>query len=204
MFGSNLVRYFKELQRYVRNFQYELGDGDIYFPKAQASIAGIYTHWITGQEFDIRNDHNLIPDEGLNYILNEMMLSSAAAVPRTWYVMIHSGTGTPSAALNAANYDGTLSEITSGSEGYTEATRVLWVGDAVDTSNTEVTNTATPATFTIITASNLAVNGAAITSISTKGSTAGTLMSAGKFTATRTLANTDEFNLKYKIDFDAV
>ena len=204
MFGSNLVRHFKELQRYVRNFQYELGDGDIYFPKAQASIAGIYTHWITGQEFDIRNDHNLIPDEGLNYILNEMMLSSAAAVPRTWYVMIHSGTGTPSAALNAANYDGTLSEITSGSEGYTEATRVLWVGDAVDTSNTEVTNTATPATFTIITASNLAVNGAAITSISTKGSTAGTLMSAGKFTATRTLANTDEFNLKYKIDFDAV
>ncbi len=117
MFGSNLVRHFKELQRYVRNFQYELGDGDIYFPKAQASIAGIYTHWITGQEFDIRNDHNLIPDEGLNYILNQMMLDASDQVSaRTWYVMIHSGTGTPSAALNAANYDGTLSEITSGSE----------------------------------------------------------------------------------------
>ena len=78
------------------------------------------------------------------------------------------------------------------------------MGDAVDTVNTEVVNDASPAMFTIVTASSLAVNGAGLVSVSTKGSTAGTLISAGKFTATRTLSNTDQFNLKYKVDLDAV
>lgn len=205
MFGSNLKKHLREFQGYVRNHQYEKGEGQLYFPKANVAAAGIYTHWVTGQESDIRNDHNIIPDEGLNYILGQIMLTSAlAAGARTWYIMLHSGTGTPSAALTAANYHATLTEITSGAEGYSEANRVLWVGDAVDTVNTEVTNDASPAAFTIVTASSLAVNGAGMTSLNTKGTTSGTLMSGGKFSATRNLANTDVFNLKYKVDFDAV
>ena len=202
MLGSNLKKHINEFRRYVTNHQYELGEGNIYFPKASASAGGMYTHWVTGNESDIRSDHNILPDEGLNYILNQIMLTSAAAVPRTWYLMLHSGSGTPSAALTAANYHATLTEITSAAEGYSEATRVLWVGDAVDTVNTEVVNDASPGTFTIVTATSLAVNGAGLTSISTKGSTAGTLISAGKFSATRTLSDTDEFNLKYKVDLD--
>ena len=201
MFGSNLKKHFNELQRYVQNNQYEAGEGGIYFPKAQASIGGIYTHNVNGM--DERSDSNIIPDEGLNHILNVVMLGSPVAVV-DWFVMLHSGSGTPTAAITAANYNATVSEITSGSEGYSEGVRVTWVGDAVDTVNTEVTNDATPAAFTIVTASSLAVNGAGLVSISTKGSTSGTLMSAGKFSATRNLADTDVFNLKYKVDFDAV
>jgi len=201
MFGLNLKKHINEFSRYVRNYQYEKGDGFIYFPKASATAGGLYIHNVNGE--DERSDHNIIPDEGLNYILNQIMLTSAAAVPRTWYCMLHSGSGTPSAAITAANYHATVTEITSGAEGYSQATRVLWVGDAVDTANTEVVNLASPAAFTIVTATSLVVNGAGLTSVSTKGATSGTLISAGKFSASRTLANADTFNLKYKVDLDA-
>lgn len=201
MFGSNLLKHLKEFQRYVRNFQYEMGDGGIYFPKALATAGGIYDHDVNGE--DRRIDHNIIPDEGLNHILDVIMLDTLSAAP--WYCMLHSGTGTPVAGTTLANYHSQLVEITSGTDGYTEATRVLWVGDAIDTGNTEVTNTTTPATFTIATTGgNLAVNGAGLCSVSAKGNYVGTLLSAGKFSAERSLADTDVFNLRYKVDLDAV
>lgn len=195
----DLIKHAREFQRYIRNHSYELSSKGIYFPVAGALAAGRYIHTVNGE--DERTDHNIIPDEGLNHILNVIMKSGSQIT--SWFVMLHSGSGTPSAALTAANYDGTLSEITSASEGYSEATRVAWVGDAVDTGNTEVVNDATPAAFTIVTASSLAVNGAGLVSLNTKGGTTGTLISAGKFSATRNLANTDVFNLKYKVDLDA-
>lgn len=201
MLGSNFRKHLKEFQNYVLNHQYEKGDGGILFPKANVTAAGIYTHDVNG--YDERDDHNIIPDEGLNHILNVIMLGIPSPVA-DWYCMLHSGSGTPDADTTLANYHATLSEITSGTEGYSEATRVLWQGDAVDTANTEVTNAAVPATFTIVTAGSLTVNGAGLCDISAKGNYVGTLLSAGKFSATRTLADTDVFNLKYKVDFDAV
>lgn len=202
MIGSNLRKHINEIRRYILNYQYEVADDGIYFPKASASVKGIYTHWVTGYESDIREDTNILPDEGLNHMLG-VSLKSASQIT-TWYLMLHSGTGTPTAALDADNYNATLSEITSASEGYSEAARVTWAGDAVDLANTEVVNDATPAAFTIVTASNLDVNGAGLVSVSGKGLQSGTLLSAGKFSATRTLADTDVFNLKYKVDLDAV
>jgi hypothetical protein len=206
MFGPSLKKHLREFQRYILNHQYEKGDGNIYFPAARATASGIYTHWITGQESDIREDHNILPDEGLNHMLAVALKGPTGLGTQitSWYAMLHSGSGIPTNALTAANYDATLSEITSATEGYSEATRVLWVGDAVDTVNTEVVNAAAPATFTIATATTLNVNGAGLVSVSTKGSTAGTLISAGKFSATRSFAAADEFNLKYKVDLDAV
>lgn len=206
MLSSALRKHIGEFRRYIRNKRFEFTDRGLYFPTAKIGVAGFYTHWITGFESDMRTDHNLVPDEGLNHMLNVVLKgpSGDGTQITSWYLALHSGSGTPTAALTAANYNATLNEITSGSEGYSESTRVAWVGDAVDTVNTEVVNDATPATFTIVTATSLAVNGGALLSDSTKGSGAGTLISAGKFSATRTLSNTDEFNLKYKVDFDAV
>jgi len=201
MLGFNLNKHIREFQRYIRNFQYEVSPRGIYFAKAKALMGGTYTHWVTGYESEMASVHNIIPDEGLNHMLG-VALKSASQIT-SWYLMLHSGSGTPAASLTAANYNSTLTEITSGAEGYSEATRVAWAGDAVDTVNTEVTNDATPAAFTIVTATSLAVNGAGLVSVSTKGSTSGTLISAGKFGSTRTLSNTDVFNLKYKVDLDA-
>jgi len=202
MFGKHL----REFQRYIRNFHYEISPQGIYFAKAHAVVRGAYEHWVTGWESQRVIDHNIVPDQGLTHMLAVALKGPAGIGTQitTWYLMLHSGSGVPAATLTAANYNTTLSEITSGAEGYSEATRIAWVGDAVDTVNTEVVNDASPAMFTIVTASSLAVNGAGLVSVSTKGSTAGTLISAGKFTATRTLSNTDQFNLKYKVDLDAV
>lgn len=206
MFGKDLLKHAREFSGYLRNNKYEKSPEGVYFPQANALARGTYTHWVTGLESEMAFDHNIIPDEGLNHFLNVVLKGPAGDGTQitSWYLMLHSGSGTPSASLTAANYDGTLSEIVSGTEGYTEATRVAWVGDAVDTVNTEVINTTSPATFTIATASSLAVNGAGLVSVSTKGSISGVLLSAGKFGATRTLSDTDEFNLKYKVDLDAV
>jgi hypothetical protein len=161
---------------------------------------------VTGSESDVRDDHNLVPDEGLIHMLNVVLKGPAGAGTQItlWYLMLHSSASTPLASHDADNYNSLLNEITSPTEGYSEATRVLWAGDAVDGGTTEVVNSTTPATFTIVTASALVVNGAGLVSVSTKGSQAGVLLSVGKFTAARNLSDTDEFNLKYKIDFDAV
>lgn len=206
MFGKDFLKHAREFAGYLRNFKYEVSPNGVYFPQANALARGTYTHWVAGFESEMVSDHNIIPDEGLNHFLSVALKgpSGAGTQITTWYLMLHSGSGTPSASLTAANYNATLNEIVSGTEGYSEATRVQWVGDAVDTVNTEVVNGASPATFTIVTASTLAVNGAGLVSASTKGSTAGVLLSAGKFSATRNLSNTDEFKLKYKVDLDAV
>jgi len=89
------------------------------------------------------------------------------------------------------------SEITSSTEGYTEATRPVWVPTAPTTPL--IDNLANKAAFTIATASSLTVNGAAMTSDAAKGAVTGKLISAAKFTAARTLFNTDVFNLAYRV-----
>jgi hypothetical protein len=109
--------------------------------------------------------------------------------------------------LTAATYNATLAEIQASSGnpgGYTQSTRVVWAADAIDTVNTEVVNNATPAAFTVSTTTTLVVNGAALHNKSSKTDYTGVLASAGKFTAARNLADTDVFNLKYKVDLDAV
>jgi hypothetical protein len=205
MFGKDLLKHIREIRRYVANWQYELTPEGILFPKATAIVRGTYEHWVRGYESEVAFDHNLVPDEGLNHFLSVVLKSGTPVT--SWYLGLHSGSGTPTAALTAANYNATLSEIQASSGdpgGYTEGTRVAWVGDAVDTVNTEVVNNASPAAFTVSTTTTLVVNGACLMSKSGKTDYTGVLASAGKFTAARNLANTDVFNLKYKVDFDAV
>lgn len=205
MFGLDLVKHIREFRNYILNGQYEPTEAGILFPKANARVAGGYTHWITGYESEIATDHNIVPDEGLNHFLS-VVLKAGTASPN-WYLALHSGSGTPAASLTAATYNATLSEIQASSGdpgGYTQATRVAWAADAIDTVNTEVVNDTTPAAFTVSTTTTLVVNGAALMDKSGKTDYTGVIASAGKFTATRNLADTDVFNLKYKVDLDAV
>ncbi len=205
MFGLDLVRHIREFRNYIANRQFELTPEGVYFPRASGLVRGVYTHWVTGFESELAEDHNIVPDEGLNHFL-DVVLKAGTANPN-WYLSLHSGSGTPAANLTAATYNATLAEIQASSGdpgGYTEATRVAWAGDAVDTVNTEVVNDTTPAAFTVSTTTTLVVNGAGMMSKSGKTDYTGVLVSAGKFTATRNLADTDVFNLKYKVDLDAV
>jgi hypothetical protein len=202
MLSKDVLKHGREFLRYMRNFQYERTDTGILFPKASAHFSGQYTHWINDDMSTLQSHANMIPDEGLIYLLG---VGVAATTPITsWYMALYSAAYTPTNTLTAANFAGTASEITSASEGYDETNRVLWVPNAIDEVNVEVTNTTVPAAFTISTATTLAVNGAALLSVATKGSTSGDLVSAGRFPATRNLSDTDTFNVKYKVDCDAL
>lgn len=191
-----------ELQKHAGEFtkalaanQYErTGDSrGLYFPKAKAFISGTYVHDVNGR--DERADPNLVPDEGLMYLLT-VGLYNGTKIP-TWYLSLYAANYTPLAGLTAASYPATANEITSGSEGYTEVTRPIWTPSAP--ASNLIDNLANKAAFTIATSGSLTVNGAALVSEATKGAVTGKLASATKFNAARVLYNTDVFNLAYRI-----
>lgn len=194
MFDNDLIKHNGEFGRYLRNHQYEINDtGGVVFVRAAAVAHGGYLHDVNG--LDEQFSPNLLPDEGLIYLLTTG-LNNGTKLP-TWYVSIYGANYTPLAALTAASYPGTASEITSNSEGYSEATRPVWTPTAPTTPL--IDNLANKAVFTIVTASSLTINGAALTSDATKGSVTGKLVSATKFPAARMMYNTDAFNIAYRV-----
>ena len=194
MIDKDLLAHRAELSRYLRNGQYEVTDGGgILFPKASAIAHGVYVHDVNG--LDERMDPNLLVTEGLNHILDAVFHGSTQI--GTWYVSIFSGNVTPQATWTAANYVANATEIWANGESYTEATRPAF--DEAAASAGSITNSASKAAFTIDTASSITVWGAALISSNVKGGTTGTLMSASKFAASRTLYDTDILNIGYTI-----
>jgi hypothetical protein len=194
MLDRDLQKHAREFGGYLRNNQFEVAEnGSVLFPRAAAIAQGGYFHDVNGA--DERFDPNLLPDEGLIYLLSVGLNNGTKLA--TWYLSLYAANYTPLAALTAASYPATASEITSGTEGYTEATRPVWTPTAPTTPL--IDNLASKAAFTIATASSLAVYGAALTSESAKGAVTGKLISATKFAAVRTLYNTDVFNLAYRV-----
>lgn len=194
MFDRDLQKHAGEFGRYLRNNQYEVTDnGGILFARAAAVGNGGYLHDVNG--YDEQFDHNLLPDEGLIYLLSVGLNNGSKLA--TWYLSLYAANYTPLAGLTAASYPATASEITSLSEGYTETTRPVWTATAPTTPL--IDNLANKAAFTIATASSLTVNGAALLSEATKGAVTGKLVSATKFSAARTLYDTDVFNLAYRV-----
>ena len=193
MLDRDLQKHAGEFGRYLRNKKYEVTDGGVLFPKASAIACGGYLHDVNG--LDEQFDPNLLPDEGLVYLLSVGLNNGTKLA--AWYLSIYSGNYTPLAGLTAASYPATAAEITSSSEGYTEATRPVWTPTAPTTPL--IDNLANKAAFTIATASSLTVNGAALLSEATKGAVTGKLISATKFGTARTLYDTDVFNLAYRV-----
>jgi hypothetical protein len=193
----DLQKHAGEFAKALANHKYErTGDArGLYFPTSKTFVSGTYFHNVNGR--DHREDPNLLPDEGLLYMLT-VGLYNGAKVP-TWYLSLYAANYTPLPGLTAASYPATASEITSGTEGYTEATRQIWLPSAPTPSPVAIDNVANQTLFTIATASSLTVNGAALMSEPTKGAITGTLVSATKFNAPRTLYNTDVFNLAYRV-----
>lgn len=193
MSTNDMQKHAGEFRRHLRNGAFEQTPEGILFPRARAMITGAYIHDVNGEDEQI--DPNLITDQGLMYFLSVGLNNGTKLA--TWYLSLYAAAYTPLAALTAASYPATASEITSGTEGYTEAARPTWVCSAP--SGNIIDNVASKAAFTIATASSLTVNGAALTSDATKGAVTGTLVSATKFAAARTLYNTDIFNLAYRV-----
>jgi hypothetical protein len=190
----NFLRHAKEFATAFRRHQYEItDDGAFFFPAQRVFASGVYHHRIRGKT-DWEASRNLLPTEGLNFLLDSFV-ASHAAIPL--YMSLYAGAISPAANWTALSYPATASEIVSSAEGYTESVRQTWVAVAAVTATKD--NYASPAAFTIATASALNVNGASLHTVSTKGGTTGALVSSTRFNAVRTFANTDVFDVKYQL-----
>lgn len=193
MLDHDLQRHAKEFHDALVNNRYEQTDEGVFFPAAKVMARGLYIHDVNGE--DVREDGNLVTDEGLTHLL-AVALGASNKIAQ-WYLALYSGAISPAAGWNAANFAATANEIVSGTEGYSEGTRRLFQPGAA-AANT-IDNTASKAAFTIVTASSLTVHGAALVSDSGKGSTSGVLMSATRFSTPRVLQNTDIYNVGYRV-----
>lgn len=194
----DLLKHSREFATALRNHQYEVSDEGIHFPKQRAIVRGVYTHNVNG--FDERTDDNLVVTEGLTHML-ATELQGGVAVP-TWYFGLFSANVTPVSTWTAANFTANSTELTSNTEGYSQTVRQTFSPAAP--SGGSINNTATKAAFTIATATSISVWGAGLLSSNVKGGTTGVLMSSAKFTAVRTLYNTDVFNLGYTLALTSV
>lgn len=119
--------------------------------------------------------HNLMPTEGLNHMLS-VMLAGGAQVG-TWYLGLFEGNYTPVAGDTAATFPASATETTT----YVEATRVAFTPGAI--AGGAANNSAARAEFT--SNSNKTVYGAFMVSASGKGAASGVLLSAAKFSTTK-------------------
>lgn len=197
MFNLELKKHAREVLANLLGFKYEKTDEGIYFPTMRAMASGMYVHDVNGA--DVRMDPNLVVDQGLTYLLGAGLGNTAKTT--AWYLALFGGAVNPAANWTAANFAQNASEIISSTEGYGEATRPIFVpGDAAANA---IDNVASKASFTIVTAAQLNVTGAGLLSNNIKGSTAGALVSATRFSSARVLSNGDVFNLGYRVQLAA-
>lgn len=139
-----------------------------------------------GRLIDEWEDHNLIVNQGLDHILG-VEFTNVAQITQ-WYLAPYTNNyvpvGTDTAASIAANSGETSA--------YTGSTRVPYVGIE---STQQVTNAASPATFTFNAA--LTLYGAFMISSSAWLATTGILFAAAQFAAPKTAAINDQLLLTY-------
>lgn len=187
----------RDFSKALRGGKYETTEGGILAPGTSIVARGEYVEVLNGVEVGVRG--NMVVDQSFVDILNTYF--GATAKKSGFFVALFSGAVTPTANWTAATFSASASEIVSGTEGYTEATRRPWVPAAATTP--QMDNYAAKAVFTIATAATLNVNGAALLTDSAKGSTAGVLVSAARYANTRQLQNGDNYEVGYRITFSA-
>lgn len=170
----------------------------VILPESKAFVSGVY--WCSVNDKEDSYEENLLPDEGILHLLN--VVYGATAKLTNWYLALYAGAIDPANTWTAANFAANSSEITSLTEGYSSATRPLWVPGVAASGN--IDNYGSRASFTVVTASSIIVNGAGLLSDSTRGGTAGVLASATRFAAQRTLYDTDVFQVGYRVRITSV
>ena len=184
----------KELQRSLDQEQYDITEGGLYFPRQGVIAKGKYYDRINDGEWSCTD--NLVVSEGLTHILSVALGSTAK--PAGYYLALFNGATAPAANWTASNFPSVASEITSTTEGYTNATRPVWTPSVA--SSGSISNMAATASLTIATAATLNVTGAALLTNSTRGGASGVLVSATKYAASRTFQNGDVYQIGYELD----
>lgn len=129
--------------------------------------------------------HNLMPTEGLNYLLGAAFKGAAQA--SNWYIAPYEGNYTPNGSETAA----TVAALTTECTAYDEATRVAFVSGAV--SSGSIDNSASRAEFTIN--ATKTIRGGYLISGAAKGATSGVLASIVRFASPKSLEDGDIFRV---------
>lgn len=135
--------------------------------------------------------HNIIPTEGRNHVLS--IVFNAGGQVTTWFCGIFENNYTPVAGDTMATFPAAAGEVTT----YAEATRPTW-NEAAPSAGV-ITNSASPAVFTMNNGTQKTLFGAFLSSSSVKGGTAGVLVSAAKFAASKAVDNGDLVRLTASI-----
>lgn len=138
-------------------------------------------HFRKGVLIDREVIKNIVPTEGLTYILEAALRGGTAY--SSWYVPLFEGNYTPVGTVTADTFPAAATECTA----YAEATRVAWITAAAAAG--VVTNAASKATFTMN--ATKSIYGLAISSVSTKGATTGVLISVARFAAVKSVVADD-------------
>lgn len=128
---------------------------------------------------------NLIPTEGLNYLLGAGLTGQTAYA--TWYIALFEGNYTPVGTVTAATFPAAATESTA----YTETNRVTWSPGAISAGS--VSNTASKAVFTIN--ATKTIYGIAQSSVNTKSATTGVLVSVARFATAKSVVADDILNV---------
>jgi hypothetical protein len=139
-------------------------------------------HYRQGRLLDHEVVHNLMPTEGLNYLLDTSVRGVAQLT--SWYIGLFEGNYTPVLADTAATFPASATESTAYAEAARQAFTVVAAAGGV------LTNTAAPATFTANASKTW--YGGFISSASAKSATTGKLLSAAQFSTAKAVANTDQ------------
>lgn len=187
------MKYANDIQKFIRDGDFEATEGGLLIHRGILAV-GRYTHSVNGE--DVQVDHNLLPAEGIAYVLGAAL--GATAKITNFYLAVFSGNVNPASNWTAANFATNASEITSTTEGYSNATRPTWTPGSVTAG--VIGNLASKATFNIVCTTSVNISGAALLSSNTRGGTSGTLVSASRFATVRQVYTGDAFELGYEVE----
>ena len=171
-------------------------------PEEQMTALGYFTIQCYDKDGKLKweaENHNLVVNQGLQYMCSVALTAGATAQPQltTWYIGLYGAgaSNTPAAGDTMASHAGWTEAVP-----YSNATRPACTFVAATTANPSVaTNSASPASFSIN--ATATVGGAFLVSNSTKSGTTGTLFSAADFSAPgdRSVASGDTLNVTYTL-----
>jgi hypothetical protein len=171
-------------------------------PEEQMTALGYFTVQCYDKDGKLKweaENHNLVVNQGLQYMCSVALTAGATAQPQltTWYIGLYgaAASNNPAAGDTMASHAGWTEAVP-----YSNATRPACTFVAATTANPSVaTNSASPASFSIN--ATATVGGAFLVSNNTKSGTTGTLFSAADFSAPgdRSVASGDTLNVTYTL-----
>jgi hypothetical protein len=189
------MKHLKDIQKFVRDGDFVNTPNGVLIHSCILGI-GRYTSSVNGGK-DPEYSYNLIPAEGIAYVIGAAWLASQAKLS-AWFLAPYSGNVDPAANWTGANFTSLATEITSATEGFSNATRPAWTPGAITAG--VLGNLAAKAVFNIVCTTNVNIAGAGLLSSNVRGGVTGVLSSATRFPSVRAVYNGDAFELGYEVE----